>query len=187
MKQVKQFTICFSILLLGVQVTSSAQDKKAKESFYNLSFTSLDGKKVDFSTFKGKKVLIVNTASKCGFTPQYADLQTLATQYAGKLIVVGFPSNDFGKQEPGSNEEIAEFCQKNYGVTFLMMDKSSVKGKDKNVVYQWLTDKNKNGWNTDEPSWNFCKYLIDENGNLLKFYSSKVNPLSEDVTKEIKN
>lgn len=173
------------IVLFGISATTDAQDKKAETDFYRLSFTSLDGKKVNFSDFKGKKVLIVNTASKCGFTPQYADLQTLSNQYKGKLVVIGFPSNDFGKQEPGTNEEIGEFCQKNYGVTFLMMEKSTVKGADKNTVYQWLTDKNKNGWNTDEPSWNFCKYLVDENGNLLKFYSSKVKPLDEQITNEL--
>ncbi len=186
MKRYTLFPVClFSFLFFGTTTKSNAQDKKAKTSFYQLSFTSLDGKKVDFSTFKGKKVLIVNTASKCGFTPQYADLQKLSDQYKDKLVVVGFPSNDFGKQEPGTNEEIANFCQVNYGVTFLMMEKSDVKGKDKNVVYQWLTNKDKNGWNTEEPSWNFCKYLVDENGNLQKFYSSRVTPMSEDITKEI--
>ncbi len=173
------------LLFLGISLSSHAQDKKAKTSFYQLSFVSLDGKNVDFSTFKGKKVLIVNTASKCGFTPQYADLQTLYERYQGKLIVIGFPSNDFGQQEPGSNEEIASFCQKNYGVSFLIMDKSSVKGEQKNTVYQWLTDKNKNGWNIEEPSWNFCKYLVDENGNLQKFYTSRVTPLSQDIVQEI--
>ncbi len=175
----------FSFLFFGASIKSNAQDKKAKTSFYQLSFTSLDGGKINFSDFKGKKVLIVNTASKCGFTPQYADLQKLSDQYKDKLVVIGFPANNFGGQEPGSNEEIADFCQVNYGVTFLMMEKSSVKGKDKNIVYQWLTDKDKNGWNTKEPSWNFCKYLVDETGNLQKFYSSTVKPLSEDITKEI--
>ena len=186
MKYMILYPVClFSFLFLGNSIKANAQDKKAKTSFYQLKFTSLDGKTIEFSEFKGKKVLIVNTASKCGFTPQYADLQELYDQYKDKLIVIGFPSNDFAKQEPGSNEEIASFCQVNYGVTFLMMEKSSVKGKDKNVVYQWLTDENKNGWNTKSPSWNFCKYLIDENGNLLKFYPSKVKPLSADIIKEI--
>ncbi len=186
MKSVTLFPVClFSFLFFGTSIKTNAQDKKAKTSFYQLSFTSLDGQKINFSDFKGKKVLLVNTASKCGFTPQYADLQKLSDQYKDQLVVIGFPSNDFGKQEPGTNEEIASFCQVNYGVTFLMMEKSDVKGKTKNVVYQWLTDKDKNGWNTKEPSWNFCKYLVDENGNLLEFYSSMTKPLSEDITKMI--
>ncbi|MDR0713955.1 MAG: glutathione peroxidase [Bacteroidales bacterium] len=160
-----------------------AQVKKSKSSgFYQLSFVALDGTKVNFSDFKGKSVLIVNTASKCGYTPQYADLQRLSEQYGDKLVVIGFPSNDFGKQEPGTNGEIALFCRENYGVRFLMMEKSSVKGDQKNKVYQWLTDKSKNGWNTEEPKWNFCKYLVDSNGKLVKFFPSKVKPLSEEIT-----
>ncbi|MDR1155657.1 MAG: glutathione peroxidase [Bacteroidales bacterium] len=188
MKSITLFSVClFSFLFFGTSVQSNAQDKKAKTSFYKLSFTSLDGKKVKFSSFKGKKVLLVNTASKCGYTPQYADLQKLSDQYKDQLVVIGFPSNDFGKQEPGTNEEIAGFCRENYGVTFLMMEKSDVKEKTKNVVYQWLTDKDKNGWNTQEPGWNFCKYLVDEKGNLLEFYPSATKPFSEDITKMIEN
>jgi glutathione peroxidase len=159
----------------------NAQDKKSKTDFYQLNFTSLDGREIDFSQFKGKKVLIVNTASKCGFTKQYADLQVLSEKYAGKLVVIGFPSDNFGNQELDSNEAIAQFCQSNYGVTFLMMEKSDVKGKNKNTVFQWLTDKEKNGWNTKEPKWNFGKYLIDEQGNLQEFYPSRVNPISKEV------
>ncbi|MDR1864295.1 MAG: glutathione peroxidase [Bacteroidales bacterium] len=177
------FVCLLSVFFCEVSVHAQSQSKKTKtSSFYKLSFTALDGKKVNFSGFKGKKVLIVNTASKCGHTPQYAELQTLSEQYKDKLVVIGFPSNDFGKQEPGSNEEIAAFCRQNYGVTFLLMEKSSVKGDEKNAVYQWLTDSAKNGWNTEEPTWNFCKYLVDARGNLLKFYPSKVKPLSEDIT-----
>ncbi|MDR1667880.1 MAG: glutathione peroxidase [Bacteroidales bacterium] len=178
----KAFKLLIFILLLNIN-PSEAQVKEGKSSgFYQLSFVALDGAKVDFSDFKGKNVLIVNTASKCGYTSQYADLQRLSEQYEGKLVVIGFPSNDFGKQEPGTNGEIALFCSENYGVRFLMMEKSSVKGKHKNAVYQWLTDKSKNGWNTKEPKWNFCKYLIDSKGNLLQFFSSGVKPLSEEIT-----
>ncbi|GHV23679.1 glutathione peroxidase [Bacteroidia bacterium] len=151
-------------------------------SFYDLKFTSISGEPVRFDIFKGKYVLIVNTASKCGFTPQFKDLEELYQQYKDKLIVVGFPSNDFGSQDPGTNKEIAEFCQMNYGVSFLMMEKSPVKGESKNIVYQWLTDVKKNGWNTQEPTWNFCKYLIDPSGNLLSFYPSKVKPASGEIT-----
>ncbi|MDR1672914.1 MAG: glutathione peroxidase [Bacteroidales bacterium] len=174
----KKLSICLLSLLMLAGI-AQAQD------FYDLSFTSLSGETVQFSTFKGKNVLIVNTASKCGYTPQYAELQTLSEQYKDKLVVIGFPSNDFGKQEPGTNEEIAAFCQANYGVTFLMMEKSSVKGDTKNTVYQWLTAKEKNGWNSDEPAWNFCKYLVDDKGKLKKFYLSKVKPISEDITNEL--
>lgn len=155
-------------------------------SFYTLSFPSISGEDIDFSTLKGKNVLIVNTASKCGFTPQFADLEKLSQEYKDNLVVIGFPSNDFGSQDPGSNDEIQEFCQLNYGVTFLMMEKSPVKGENKNVVYQWLTNKSSNGWNTDEPSWNFCKYLIDKEGHLIGFFPSKVKPMSDDIISKIK-
>lgn len=150
-------------------------------NLYDLSFISIQGDTVNFDQFKGKKLLIVNTASKCGFTPQFADLEELSEKYKDKLVIVGFPSNDFGSQDPGSNEEIAEFCQLNYGVKFLMMEKSHVKGNDKNTIYQWLTNKDRNGWNTEEPSWNFCKYLISEDGKLQAFFPSKVKPMSEDI------
>ena len=152
------------------------------QSFYDFKLNSIDGKEIDFSQFKGKKVLLVNTASACGYTPQYADLQQLHEKYGDKITVVGFPSNDFGGQEPGSNKEISGFCQKNYGVTFLMMEKVTVKGKDATPLYKWLADKSQNGWNSDAPSWNFCKYLIGEDGKLLKFYNSSVKPLSEEIT-----
>ncbi len=154
-------------------------------SFYELSFTTISGDSVDFISFKDKKVLLVNTASKCGFTPQFKDLEELYQQYKDKLVIIGFPSNDFGSQDPGTNTEIQEFCQLNYGVTFLMMEKSSVKGDDKNLVFQWLTDKAKNGWNTAEPSWNFCKYLVDEEGRLIGFFPSKVKPVSTEITGKI--
>lgn len=154
-------------------------------SFYNLHFVSINGDSISFDLFKGKYVLLVNTASKCGFTPQLGDLEKLSEEYKGKLLVIGFPSNDFGSQDPGTNDEIASFCQLNYGVTFLMMEKSHVKGNDKNEVYKWLTDKNLNGWNANEPSWNFCKYLIDPEGRLLAFFPSAVKPLSEKIVDQL--
>jgi glutathione peroxidase len=143
---------------------------------------ALNGEEINFSQYKGKKVLIVNTASKCGYTPQYEDLQWLHENYGDKVAVLGFPANNFGGQEPGTNEEIAGFCKKNYGVTFQMFDKIDVVGKNQHPLYQWLTDPTKNGWNDQAPSWNFCKYLIDENGTLIKFFGSGVNPAEETIT-----
>jgi len=154
--------------------------------FYSLSFKTINGETFNFEQLRGKKVLIVNTASKCGFTPQFKELEQLYQEYGASLVILGFPSNDFGAQDPGSNEEILEFCEQNYGVTFQMMDKSSVKGSSKNKVHQWLTDKTKNGWNTQEPSWNFGKYLIDEKGLLLAFFPSKVKPTDKEITEKLK-
>ena len=137
---------------------------------------------------KGKKVLIVNTASKCGFTPQYADLQKLYEIYGGKdFTIIGFPANDFMNQEPGTNEEIASFCQVNYGVTFPMMEKISVKGKEIHPLYQWLTNKSENGVLDAKISWNFNKFLIDENGQVVKHYGSKTNPLSDEIVNWVKS
>lgn len=156
------------------------------QSFHKITAVSIDGQNVSMSQYKGKKVLVVNVASKCGYTPQYADLQALQDKYKDKLVVLGFPSNEFMGQEPGSNQEIAQFCQKNYGVSFPLFEKTTVKkGKDQHPLYQWLTNKEANGWNEQDPSWNFCKYLIDEQGKLLKFYPSKVKPLDEQITSQI--
>jgi glutathione peroxidase len=124
----------------------------------------------------------VNVASECGYTPQYKNLQTLHEKYGEKLAVIGFPANNFGAQEPGSSEEIKTFCQKNYGVTFQMMEKISVKGADMHPLYKWLSTKELNGTCDDAPKWNFGKYLVDENGNVIKFFGSKVDPLSEEIT-----
>jgi glutathione peroxidase len=155
-------------------------------SIYDFKIMSIDGKPVELSLYKGKKMLIVNTASECGYTPQYKELQKLHEQYGDKVVVLGFPSNDFGSQEPGSHEQIQAFCEKNYGVTFPLFEKSIVKGENKTPLYAWLSDKNKNGWNNEEPKWNFCKYLIDQNGELVKFFPSGVTPLSDEMLKEIK-
>ncbi len=149
---------------------------------YSFKFKTLDGKEFDFSSLKGKKVLIVNTASKCGNTPQYADLEKLYQEYGGnKFAIIGFPANNFLSQEPGTNSEIREFCTKNYGVTFPMMEKISVKGKDMNPLYQWLTQKKLNGVMDSEVKWNFQKYLIDENGKLVKVIDPKVKPFDESI------
>lgn len=149
---------------------------------YDFKLKTLDGEETSLSKFKGKKILIVNVASKCGYTPQYKNLQALNDQYGKKVIVVGFPANNFGGQEPGTGSEIKDFCTKNYGVTFPMMEKISVKGKDMHPLYKWLSTKEENGVSDDSPSWNFCKYLIDENGKLIKFFPSRVDPLSTEIT-----
>jgi glutathione peroxidase len=149
---------------------------------YDYSYTAMNGSAVKMSVYKGKKILIVNVASKCGFTPQYEALEKLATQFKDKLTVVGFPANNFMGQEPGTNEEIATFCSSTYGVTFPMAQKISVIGDDRHEIYKWLTDKRLNGWNDLAPKWNFYKYLIDENGELLQVFPSTTTPLSKDIT-----
>lgn len=156
-----------------------------EKSIYDFKMKDINGEEVDFSKFKGQKLLLVNVASKCGYTPQYADLQKLHEAHGDKVTIIGFPANNFGGQEPGTNEEIKQFCSENYGVTFKMMDKVSVKGSDKDPLYRWLSDKDLNGWNDKEPSWNFCKYLINENGELVKFFPSSVKPMDEEIIKLI--
>ena len=153
-----------------------------KKSFYELEAISLDGKKISFDQYKNKKILIVNVASKCGYTYQYEGLQKLQDIYQDKVIVLGLPANDFFNQESGSNEEIEEFCETNYGITFPMFEKTTTKGKKQSPIYQWLTNKDFNGWNAQRPTWNFCKYLVNEQGKLVGFFDSKVKPLSEEIT-----
>lgn len=150
-----------------------------EQNFYDFKINSLDGKAIDFSQYKGKTVLVVNTASKCGYTPQYADLQQLHEKYKDKVVILGFPANNFGGQEPGTNIEIAEFCQKNYGVGFQMFEKISVKGDDQHPLYTWLKEKT-----GQEPSWNFCKYLIKPDGT-VKFFNSKVKPMAPEIVNEL--
>jgi glutathione peroxidase len=152
---------------------------------YKFKVPSIDGDTIDFAKFKGKKILIVNTASKCGYTPQYAELEKLHKAYKNKLVIIGFPANNFGGQEPGSNAEINEFCQKNYGVSFTMAEKVSVKGDDIHPLFKWLTSKAENGVMDAEIRWNFTKFLLDENGKLLAVYPSKVNPMSEEITNQL--
>lgn len=152
-------------------------------TIYDFKVTALDGGKLDLSAYKGKKMLIVNTASKCGFTPQYADLEDLYKKYQGKLVIVGFPANNFGDQEPGSNSEIKEFCLKNYGVTFPMAEKVSVKGKDIHPLFKYLTEEAGKLGVEDPIKWNFTKFLVDEKGRLIAVFESKVKPTSEEITK----
>ncbi len=156
--------------------------KAQKKSFYDFSAMTIDGKLFDFSTLKGKKVLIVNTASECGNTPQYKDLEELYKLYGGdKFTIIGFPANNFGSQEPGSDKQIKEFCDVNYSITFPMMSKISVKGEDISPLYKWLTSKEENGKMDSSVRWNFQKYLIDETGNLVSVVAPKENPLSEKI------
>lgn len=152
-------------------------------SIYDFKVAALSGGTIDFSQYKGKKILIVNTASKCGNTPQYADLEKLYEQYKTKLVIIGFPANNFGAQEPGSNEEIKEFCTKNYGVTFPMAAKVSVKGNDIAPVFKYLTNEAKKLGFDDPIKWNFTKFLLDEHGKLITVIHNRVNPMSEDVLK----
>lgn len=161
---------------MGINIHENKNKVKAPESFYSLKATSNTGEEISFEKYKGKKMLIVNLASQCGYTPQYEELEGLH-QKNKDIVILGFPANNFGAQEPGTDKEIAEFCRLNFGVTFPLFKKDDVNGNAKQPVYEWLTDKNKNGWNELEPQWNFYKYLVDENGNLLKVYSSSVSPL----------
>jgi Glutathione peroxidase len=164
----------FSMILLpGIAFSQSG--------FYDFKVKTLEGSDFSFASLKGKKVMIVNTASKCGFTPQYKDLEALYELEGGKLVIIGFPANNFLNQEPGSAAEIQEYCTKNYGVTFPMMEKISVKGDDMHPLYKWLTSKDKNGVMDSEVKWNFQKYLIDENGKLVDVIYSKEKPGSDKV------
>jgi len=175
--------IVFALLNLSLMSTLIAQNK----NFHSFSAKTIDGSVLDFSTLKGKKVLVVNTASKCGFTPQYKELEELYKQYGGdKFTIIGFPANNFLSQEPGTDEEIKQFCEVNYGVTFQMMSKISVKGDDIHPVYKWLTSKAENGVMDSKVSWNFQKYMIDENGNLVDFMEPKKSPMSEKIIDWIK-
>lgn len=154
-------------------------------SIHSFEFKTIDGKTISFSSFKGKKILIVNTASKCGYTSQYEDLEKLFKQYKSKLVIVGFPANNFGSQEPGSDSDISNFCQKNYGVTFIMASKVSVKGSNINPLFNWLTTQDNPDF-TGDIRWNFEKFLLDENGNLIHRFRSGKNPMSQEILDAIK-
>ncbi len=169
-------------ILLIVFILISAGIVQAQTSFYDLKAKTIEGNDFDFSSLKGKKVLVVNTASKCGYTPQYEDLEKLFQAYKDKnFVIIGFPANNFMHQEPGTNADIKEFCTKNYGVTFQIMEKVSVKGDDIDPVYQWLTQKEKNGKMDSEVKWNFQKYMIDEKGNLVDVAYSKEKPMDDKI------
>ena len=179
----KLFSLTFLILtlLIAVFLLSFTLKKPNNKNIYDFKLKTIDGQEISLSKYKGKKILLVNVASECGYTPQYKNLQDLHEKFGNKVIVIGIPANNFGGQEPGTNSEIKTFCSKNYGVTFLMMDKINVIGTDIHPLYEWLSNKTKNGVCSDAPTWNFCKYLIDENGKIIKFFSSKTDPLSKDI------
>jgi glutathione peroxidase len=159
----------------------------SQKSFYDFKVKDIDGKEFDLSSLKGKKVLVVNTASKCGYTPQYEQLESIYKTYGNdKFTVIAFPANNFGNQEPGTDAEVEEFCKKNYGVSFPIMSKISVKGNDMHPLYKWLTSKKENGVMDSDVKWNFQKYLIDENGKLVEVYESKVKPDDEKIVSWIK-
>lgn len=158
----------------------SKKKTEVPSSIYDLKMRSLDGKEVDFNKYKGQKLLIVNTASKCGKTPQYEGLQKLHEQFGNKVTVLGFPANNFLWQEPGSSSDIAEFCERNYGVTFQMFEKISVKGNDQSPLYAWLQSKT-----GEKPDWNFAKYLVNEDGTKVEFLNSNVQPLDEKIVSKL--
>ncbi|MVM31065.1 redoxin domain-containing protein [Spirosoma sp. HMF4905] len=181
----------FSVLVKGIfsdkraALSAPANAPAPTKSLYDFTVNSLEGKPVALKAYKGKKVVILNVASKCGFTPQYADWEKFYKEHGDKVVVLGFPANNFKSQEPGTSEEIAEFCKKNYGVTFPMFEKVSVLGDDQAPLYKWLTTKSMNGWNEQVPTWNFCKYVINEKGELTNFFGSKVKPEDEEFKKAI--
>ena len=157
------------------------------QPLYNLSIDLNNGQSVPLSNYKGKKILFVNTASDCGYTDQYEELQQLYEQNKDKLVIIGFPANDFKEQEKGTDEEIAQFCKINYGVSFPLAKKSTViAGPQQNAVFKWLTDKNKNGWTNKKPSWNFSKYLVNEQGVLMNYFDPTISPISKEVNDAIK-
>ena len=170
----------FIVLLLSMLTIMNHTDA---QNIYGYKVKALDGSEIDFSSFKGKKILIVNTASKCGYTPQYADLEKLYKMHKDKLVIIGFPANNFGEQEPGSNEEIKDFCQRNYGVSFPMAAKVSVKGDDIHPLFKYLVNEASKKGETDPIKWNFTKFLLDENGRLVSVFAHKVSPMSEEVTR----
>ncbi len=172
--------ILATILILASSLMVNAQ------SIHSFKVNGIDGKQIDFASFKGKKILVVNTASKCGYTPQYEGLEKVYKQYKNKLVIIGFPCNQFGGQEPGTNEEIVSFCTKNYGVTFPLADKIDVKGASIAPIYQWLTQKSKNGVVDANISWNFNKFLLDENGKMIAYFPSNIKPDSEDILSHLK-
>lgn len=164
----------------------SKEKKEPLISFYSLKAVNGYGSLFDFSELKGKKVMIVNTASDCGYTRQYEELQEMYRQYKDRLEIIAFPANNFGAQEKGTDEQIAAFCKSNYSITFPIMSKSNVTvSAEQTPVYQWLTNPYSNGWNSKEPSWNFAKYLIDEKGNLINYFGPSVSPLSQEVKKAL--
>jgi glutathione peroxidase len=187
LKVVYPLWIAFTRLLgKNTKITENAKHAPPVQSIYELSVPLNNGNSLPLQTYKGKKLLLVNTASNCGYTNQYEELQQLYKQFNNQLEIIAFPANDFKEQEKGTDSDIAQFCQVNFGVTFPLAKKSVViKSGDQNNIFQWLTDKTKNGWNEQPPSWNFSKYLINEQGMLTHYFDPSVSPLSEEVVKAV--
>lgn len=184
--------LMFTSLLTGIFANKKEtamrpnEEVTAQKNLYDFKMKALVGDEtIDLSQYKGRKVVLLNVASKCGFAPQYADWQEFHEQYGKDIVVLGFPANNFGGQEPGSEEEIATFCQKNYGVTFQLFDKIDVIGKEQHPLYQWLSTKALNGWNDKAPTWNFCKYVVNEKGELTNFFASAVKPTDAEFKKAV--
>ena len=187
----KIWIIIFAVIIIGLISFSllgcmklkhiNSQNKKPNSSFYDLKAIGINGEEILMSNYRGKKTLIVNVASKCGYTPQYESLQKLYADNQDKLNILAFPSNDFLKQEPGTNEEIKTFCKVNFGIQFDIFEKISVKGDNIHPIYNWLSNKKLNGWNSKSPVWNFSKYLIDENGFLIGFWGPSIDPQSHEI------
>jgi glutathione peroxidase len=175
------YIIC---LLIGTNIINKIE-KMETTSVYNIEIKSISGEKINLVDYKGKKILFVNVASECGFTPQYEGLQELYELYQDKLMIIGVPSNQFGGQEPGTAEQIQSFCKLNYGVTFLITEKVDVKGDKQHPLYAWLTKKENNGLKNSSVKWNFQKYLVDEKGELIDYYFSLTKPMSKKITKHL--
>ena len=181
------FTGYKKLLGRSVKISANKNNTPPIHSFYDLSVELNDGNLLRFDSLKGKKVLLVNTASDCGYTAQYNELEELYEKYKNQIVVIGFPANDFKQQEKGTDAEIAEFCRKNFGVSFPLAKKGTViKSKEQEKVFQWLTNKNQNGWNDKQPSWNFSKFLINEQGILTNYFDPAISPLSTDVVEAIR-
>lgn len=168
--------------VVATAFTETKKNENMSTNIYDYTINSIDGNEIKLSSFKGKKILFVNVASECGFTPQYKELEQLHEKYKDKLVVIGFPCNQFGGQEPGTHEEIKNFCEKNYGVTFLITEKIDVKGDDQHPIYKWLTSKDLNGVDNSSVKWNFQKYLVDEEGHYVEMFLSTVTPMSDKIT-----
>ena len=182
--KINKTPLTMSIVLLSLLLNGQKQSDSEK-SIHSLSIKSIDGKKINLSDFKGKKILFVNVASECGFTKQYADLQALHEKFQDKLVIIGLPCNQFGGQEPGTAKQIQSFCQLNFGVEFLITEKINVKGNDQHPIYAWLTNKELNGKKSSSVKWNFQKYLVDENGQFIDYYFSITKPMSTKITSNI--
>ena len=179
----KYFQIIY--LIIGLNLLNKTEKMETMTSLYDIEINSISGDKINLAEYKGKKILFVNVASECGFTPQYEGLQELYKMYEDKLMIIGVPSNQFGGQEPGSAEQIQSFCKLNFGVTFLITEKVDVKGKEQHPLYTWLTNKENNGVKNSSVKWNFQKYLVDENGVLIDYYFSLTKPMSRKITKHL--